>query len=61
MTISVGFSEASANDLPQQVLSWADRALYQAKRAGRNRVCDYQRLLQSGEVEAAAYGDSELF
>lgn len=61
VTVSVGFSEADPNDLPQQVLSWADRALYQAKRVGRNRVCDYQQLVQSGEMEAPTYGESELF
>lgn len=61
VTISIGFSIADPNDLPQQVLSWADRALYQAKRAGRNRVCDYQALVGSGEVEAESYGASELF
>ena len=61
VTISVGFSIADPSDLPQQVLSWADRALYQAKRTGRNRVCDYQRLVQAGEMEADSYGGSELF
>jgi len=61
VTISIGFSHADPGDLPQQVLSWADRALYQAKRSGRNRVCDYQALVGAGEVEAESYGASELF
>lgn len=61
VTVSIGFSVADPGDLPQQVLSWADRALYQAKRTGRNRVCDYQALVQAGEMAAESYGGSELF
>lgn len=61
VTVSVGLSSADANDLPQEVLSWADRALYQAKKTGRNRVCDYQALVDSGELEMPNYGASELF
>jgi diguanylate cyclase (GGDEF)-like protein len=61
VTISIGFSIADPNDLPQQVLSWADRALYHAKRTGRNRVCDYHVLVQAGEMQAESYGGSELF
>jgi diguanylate cyclase (GGDEF)-like protein len=61
VTVSIGFSIADPSDLPQQVLSWADRALYHAKRTGRNRVCDYQALVKAGEVEAESYGGSELF
>lgn len=61
VTISAGLSRADSNDLPQEVLSWADRALYHAKKAGRNRVSDYQSLLAIGALEAAGYGGSELF
>lgn len=61
VTISIGLSSADPNDLPQEVLSWADRALYQAKKEGRNRVCDYQALLDSGDIERPDYGSSELF
>lgn len=61
VTISIGLSLADPNDLPQEVLSWADRALYQAKKTGRNRICDYQSLVKRGEVDAPSYGGSELF
>lgn len=61
VTISVGLSSANPSDLPQEVVSWADRALYQAKKEGRNRVCDYQTLVDRGEIEQPDYGSSELF
>jgi diguanylate cyclase (GGDEF)-like protein len=40
VTVSIGFAEAQA-DLrsPEEVIQAADRALYEAKHAGRNRVC----------------------
>ncbi|CAM3851623.1 GGDEF domain-containing protein [Roseateles saccharophilus] len=61
VTVSAGLSLADPSELPQEVLSCADRALYQAKRTGRNRVCDYQALLASGELEVPGYGGTELF
>jgi two-component system cell cycle response regulator len=39
VTVSIGISSlASADDTPELLLKQADEALYQAKRAGRNRV-----------------------
>lgn len=61
VTISAGLSRADPNDLPQEVLGWADRALYHSKKTGRNRACEYQSLLASGAMEAPGYGGSELF
>lgn len=61
VTVSAGFSLADPNALPQQVLSWADLALYQAKKAGRNMVCDYQALLQQGVIKAPDSIEPELF
>ncbi|MFQ5936331.1 MAG: diguanylate cyclase [Acidiferrobacterales bacterium] len=41
VTISIGVAEPSARlNHPKDVLKAADRALYRAKRSGRNRVCD---------------------
>lgn len=37
-TVSVGFTVARREDYPQACLERADRALYQAKQTGRNRV-----------------------
>jgi len=42
VTLSLGVAhwEADAGIEPGDVLSLADRALYQAKQTGRNRVCE---------------------
>jgi diguanylate cyclase (GGDEF)-like protein len=40
VTISIGAAERSdRNDTPEKVIRAADKALYRAKQAGRNRVC----------------------
>ncbi len=38
ITVSMGVAQATAETSPEAVLNAADRALYRAKRAGRNRV-----------------------
>jgi diguanylate cyclase (GGDEF)-like protein len=40
VTISIGVAERDEqNSTPHQVIKSADKALYRAKRKGRNRVC----------------------
>jgi diguanylate cyclase (GGDEF)-like protein len=40
VTISIGVAYARPGDGPSDVLERADRALYRAKNAGRNRVVE---------------------
>lgn len=48
ITISIGFARISENDFPTTILDYADKALYYAKDQGRNRVYNYESLLDSG-------------
>lgn len=61
LTVSVGYAQALPDILPVEVLSRADRSLYQAKQDGRNRVHSYHELVESGVFKEHAYGDAELF
>jgi len=39
VTVSIGVADRNGRDMtPQQVVKAADQALYQAKKAGRNRI-----------------------
>lgn len=61
VTVSVGFSEADPGLVPIESLNRADRALYAAKRRGRNRVMSFESLRSEGAVEALESGSVELF
>lgn len=41
-TVSIGYTMAQSNDQPQSCVERADRALYEAKQAGRNRLKFHQ-------------------
>jgi len=52
ITASTGFIEIANHAIPAQVLGRADEALYYAKQNGRNRVCQYEHLVDSGSITA---------
>ncbi len=47
VTVSIGFAGIS-DQTPVVILGHADQALYYAKANGRNRVCHYDHLVESG-------------
>lgn len=55
LTVSVGFAEIQFGILPSELIDRADRALYYAKNAGRNRVCGYEDLVARGELRQIEY------
>jgi diguanylate cyclase (GGDEF)-like protein len=63
ITISAGAVRVSNQALPSTILDQADQALYYAKRAGRNRVCIYEKLVKEGliEVHEPPFGSEKLF
>ena len=50
VTVSIGVAQAGVGETPEQWVARADLALYEAKRAGRNRV---RQHLKPVEAEAA--------
>ena len=61
LTISIGYCQAMQDILPVEVLSRADRSLYQAKQDGRNRVHSYHDLLASGVFKEQVCAEAEFF
>jgi diguanylate cyclase (GGDEF)-like protein len=61
LTISIGYCQALQDILPVEVLSRADRSLYQAKQDGRNRVYAYHELLEAGVFKETVFAEAEFF
>ncbi len=62
VTASVGFTELRRQDSASAAFERADRAVYQAKDSGRNRVRCHEALIESGALEASdKVGAIELF
>lgn len=61
LTVSIGYCQASPDILPVEVLSRADRSLYQAKQDGRNRVYAYRDLVDAGIFPEQTYSEAEFF
>jgi diguanylate cyclase (GGDEF)-like protein len=63
ITISTGFSEIKIGDTPSGAFERADKAVYYAKKHGRNLVSSYGALVAQGELieQTAIEGDMELF
>ncbi len=51
VTVSLGFASI-VTESPVVILGHADQALYYAKANGRNRVCYYDELVQSGALQS---------
>ena len=62
-TVSIGVIQMTTSELPSTLLDRADKALYFTKQHGRNRVCAYEHLLRSGQLQESVVssGDIELF
>jgi diguanylate cyclase (GGDEF)-like protein len=62
ITISLGVSQVRAGDTPAWCFERADKALYQAKQQGRNKLCNFDDLVNAGSLlEPSRVSDIELF
>lgn len=63
VTISIGVTKMDPSIFTATLLDHADKALYYAKQNGRNQVCFFEKLLESGQVELSEItsGEVELF
>lgn len=58
VTVSVGFTTLRGDDTPDLAFNRADKAVYQAKATGRNRICSFADLVASGTIsESPASSD----
>jgi diguanylate cyclase (GGDEF)-like protein len=61
-TVSIGFTAIEVGDTPAAAFERADRAVYHAKRNGRNQVSNHAELARQGLIEdGKRVSDVELF
>ena len=60
VTVSIGYTRISDQDLPTRIIEEADKALYYAKEHGRNQLREYEALLSQGEVEDTHRHDGSI-
>ena len=60
VTVSVGFAGITPES-PVVILGHADQALYYAKENGRNRICHYEELVDSGQLRSEVSNDTAEF
>ena len=51
VTISVGYAMIRENDYPPAILDLADKAMYYAKKHGKNCVYNHESLVAEGEIQ----------
>ncbi|GAB3243894.1 GGDEF domain-containing protein [Chitinimonas naiadis] len=61
VTVSIGYCRFDSLHSASTLIAHADKALYEAKRGGRNQVANYGALVESGVIKQDAYGSVELF
>ncbi|MBA5687906.1 GGDEF domain-containing protein [Rugamonas apoptosis] len=61
LSISGGFSMADPAVQPQAIINRADRALYEAKADGRDRIYFYEELIRTGRLQEVQSGTIDLF
>lgn len=64
VTVSIGYKAVLSSSVSSEIIDRADQALYFAKEHGRNRVCSYEQLVESGAIlpkQLQDGGEIELF
>jgi diguanylate cyclase (GGDEF)-like protein len=60
ITVSIGFAPLRDNDTPSGAFGRADKAVYHAKGLGRNQICSFAALVESGELQDQYDGTEEV-